>query len=72
MIINLFDNWFVDWNFTKETEYIQSELTYSLFMEDNIYGKKNIILKEEIPPDDRELIENIIKESLFNEKNKDM
>ena len=33
MVTNLFDNWYVDWSFTKETEYFPSELTYTLFME---------------------------------------
>jgi hypothetical protein len=65
MVTNLCDSWYIDWSFTKETEYFPSELTYILFMENDDYGRKNIILKSEIPPDDRELIENRIKEE-FN------
>lgn len=65
MVTNLFDNWYVDWSFTKETEYFPSELTYTLFMENDDYGRKNIILKSEIPLDDRELIESKIREE-FN------
>ena len=63
MIINLFDNWYVDWSFSKATEYFPSELTYILFMENSDdHNRKNFILKSEILPDDRELIENRIKE----------
>ena len=62
MVVNLCDSWYVDWSFTKETEYSPSELTYTLFMENDSYSRKNIIPKNEILPDDRELIENRIKE----------
>lgn len=65
MVFNLFDNWHVDWSFTKATKYSPSELTYILFMKDNNgCGRKNFILKNEILPDDRELIENRIKEKV--------
>lgn len=64
MQIKLFDNWYVDWSFTEPTDWEPSQLTYILFMEDDDCGRKNIILKSEIPPDDRELIESRIREEL--------
>ena len=46
MIKNLFDNWYVDWNFTAPTEWRKSDFTYTIYMEDDDgRGRKNIILK---------------------------
>lgn len=65
MVLNLFNNWYVDWNITTQNEWKESELTYTLFMDENDgRGRKNFILKDEIPPDDRELIESKIREEL--------
>lgn len=62
MVLNLFDNWYVDWNITTQEDWKESELTYTLFMDENDgRGRKNFILKDEISPDDKELIENRIK-----------
>ena len=35
MIKNLFDNWYVDWNFTAPTEWRMSDFTYTIYMEDD-------------------------------------
>lgn len=65
MVLNLFDNWYVDWNITAQDDWKESELTYTLFMdEDDGRGRKNFILKDEISLDDRELIESRIREEL--------
>ena len=65
MVLNLFDSWYVDWNITTQDDWKESELTYTLFMDENDgHGRKNFILKNEIPPDDRELIESKIREEL--------
>ena len=65
MVLNLFDNWYIDWNITTQNDWKKSELTYTLFMDENDgRGRKNFILKDEIPPDDRELIESRIREEL--------
>ena len=32
---NLFDNWYVDWNFTAPTEWRKSDFTYTIYMEDD-------------------------------------
>ena len=65
MVLNLFDDWYVDWNITTQDDWKESELTYTLFMDENDgHGRKNFILKGEIPPDDRELIESKIREEL--------
>ena len=65
MVLNLFDNWYIDWNITTQNDWKKSELTYTLFMDENDgRGRKNFILKEEIPIEDRLYIETIIKESV--------
>ena len=62
MIKNLFDNWYIDWNYTSPTKWAPSELTYILFVEDNDgRGRRDIILKDEIPIEDRVYIEEMIK-----------
>ena len=66
LVLNLFDNYYVDYNFIPSADYTTSELTYIVFIEDEIYGRKNIILKDEIPEDDREIIESIIKGELYD------
>ena len=35
MIKNLFDNWYVDWDFTAPTECRKSDFTYTIYMEDD-------------------------------------
>ena len=64
MIKNLFDNWYVDWNFTAPTGWRKSDFTYTIYMEDNDgRGRKNIILKGELPIEDQLYIESILKEA---------
>lgn len=57
MIKKLFDNWYIDWNYTSPTKWAPSELTYILFIEDEQYGRRDIILKDEIPIEDQDYIE---------------
>lgn len=65
MVLNLFDNWYVDWSYNESSDWAPSQLTYTLFMEENDgCGRKNFIFKSEIPPDDREIIESRIREEL--------
>lgn len=64
MVLNLFDDWYVDWNITTQDDWTESELTYTLFMDENDgRGRRNFILKGEMPIEDQIYIEAIIKEN---------